>query len=135
MVFSILVVYTTIPLLDRVMKIFMEGVPAHVDWQAVKVGLSSIEGVEAVEHLHIWSLSSTSVSLTCHIKARNPQVYHSCSNYHILISHQPLAMHCLLQTTLKAALKLCGELKIDHPTFQVMDPSSYSEMKSLAMCV
>ena len=29
-IFSILVLYTTIPLLDRVLKIFMEGVPAHV---------------------------------------------------------------------------------------------------------
>ena len=33
-IFSGLVLYTTIPLLDRILTIFMEGVPAHVNFNS-----------------------------------------------------------------------------------------------------
>lgn len=95
--FSGLVLYTTVPLMDRVFKIMMEGVPAHINWTEIKSKFLAINGVQSVNHLHIWSLSSTSVSLSCHIKARDPQA------------------------ALRSALKVCQESGIDHPTIQVED--------------
>ena len=99
-IFSVLVLYTTIPLLDRVFKIVMEGVPAHINWMEIKNKFLAIDGVKTIDHLHIWSLSSMSVSLSCHIKAREPQI------------------------ALKTALKICQESGIDHPTIQVEDVES-----------
>lgn len=144
-IFSFFVLNTTIPLLDRVMKIFMEGVPAHVislislishllvdclgiyfsfslfpnpflslqiDWLSIKEKFSKIDGVVSVDHLHIWSLSSSSISLTCHIKATDPQA------------------------ALQAALKICREENIDHPTCQVEHYlTTNRKINSLSMCV
>lgn len=59
--------------------------------------LSNIPGVENVHDLHIWSISSKSISLTCHIRAQNPQ------------------------TVLQEAHKVCRGLGIDHATIQVHD--------------
>ena len=47
-VFCIMVARTTIPLLDRVLKIFMEGVPSHIDWEKIHSKFSAIDGVTHV---------------------------------------------------------------------------------------
>lgn len=57
----------------------------------------AIKGVEDVHDLHIWSISSNSISLTCHIRAERPQ-------------------EALLE-----AHKICRKLGIDHATIQVHD--------------
>ena len=48
----------------------------------------ALEGVEDVHDLHIWSISSNSVSLTCHIRVSSvptplPQLYvtPNCASY------------------------------------------------------
>lgn len=65
--FSVLVMWSTISLLSRVMTILFEGVPAHVDYHAVHEALKALPGVTDVHDLHIWSISSNTISLTCHI--------------------------------------------------------------------
>jgi zinc transporter 2 len=72
-IFSILVLYSTIPLVMRVFHIFMEGTPSHVDWHKIEQDLSAIDGVVDVHDLHVWSLTSKQVAMTCHIRAYNPQ--------------------------------------------------------------
>jgi Co/Zn/Cd efflux system component len=42
----------------------------QIDWEIVMQRLSDIPGVENVHDLHIWSISSKSISLTCHIRVR-----------------------------------------------------------------
>ena len=54
LLFSVLVLWTTVPLLERVMTILLEGVPAHIDWSDLYDKLKAIEGVIEVDHLHIW---------------------------------------------------------------------------------
>jgi cobalt-zinc-cadmium efflux system protein len=43
------------------------AVPAHIDRAAVERDLTSLPGVTAVHHLHIWALSTTQTALTAHI--------------------------------------------------------------------
>lgn len=50
--------------------ILFEGVPAHVDYAVIKESFEAIPGVENVHDLHIWSISSQAISLTCHIMVR-----------------------------------------------------------------
>ena len=40
----------------------------QVDWEVVMTRFQAIPGVEDVHDLHIWSISSDSISLTCHIR-------------------------------------------------------------------
>ena len=66
--FSIIALYSTVPLLSRVFLILLEGTPTQIDWETVMEKFVDIPGVENVHDLHIWSISSTSISLTCHIR-------------------------------------------------------------------
>mmetsp|Transcript_34232 Transcript_34232/g.75431 ORF Transcript_34232/g.75431 Transcript_34232/m.75431 type:complete len:449 (-) Transcript_34232:160-1506(-) len=95
--FSIVALRSTLPLINRVCMILFEGTPSTVNWETVKSRFQAIDEVEDVHDLHIWSISSKSISLTCHMRARNPQV------------------------TLKKAHLICRELGIDHSTIQVHD--------------
>ena len=114
-VFAGLVAYTTIPLAHRVFHIFMEGVPAEISWQKLYDALLAIDGVVSIDHLHVWSLSSSSISMTCHICAKNPQV------------------------VLRDALQISKSFNIDHPTIQVEDYNSPSLRNykpiSLSRCI
>jgi zinc transporter 2 len=97
--FSGLVIWSTFSLLGRVVSILFEGVPAHVDYHAVLEKLSDIPGVVDVHDLHIWSISSTTVALTCHIRASEPQV------------------------VLAKAIQVCTSFGIHHSTIQVQADS------------
>jgi len=71
--FSIFALFQTVPLLRRVVNILLEGTPSHLDWALVMSKIRGVDGVQSVHELHIWSLSSSSVSLTCHVRAMQPQ--------------------------------------------------------------
>jgi cobalt-zinc-cadmium efflux system protein len=70
-----------------------------VDYHAVLEKLSDIPGVVDVHDLHIWSISSTTVALTCHIRASEPQV------------------------VLAKAIQVCTSFGIHHSTIQVQADS------------
>lgn len=95
--FSGLVIWSTFSLLGRVVSILFEGVPAHVDYHAVLEKLKAIPGVVDVHDLHIWSISSTTTALTCHIRGKEPQV------------------------VLAKAIQVCSSFGIHHSTIQVQD--------------
>lgn len=96
-IFCLLIIWSTFSLMNRILTILFEGVPAHVDWEKVLNKLKAIPGVKDVHDLHIWSISSNTVSLTCHILAENPQ------------------------KALVAAHKVCAQFNIHHATIQVQD--------------
>ena len=54
-------------LLRESLAMAMDAVPAHIDRDGVEAYLKGLEGVTAVHDLHIWPLSTTSVSLTAHL--------------------------------------------------------------------
>jgi zinc transporter 2 len=102
--FCILVVWSTLSLLNRVVNILFEGVPSHLDYHEVLDKLKAIEGVQDVHDVHIWSISSSSIALTCHITARDPD------------------------KVLRAAIQVATNCGIQHPTIQVQsfsDPDSF----------
>lgn len=49
------------------LHVLMEGVPASIDQNKVKVDLERIMGVQEVHDLHIWSITSGMDSLSCHL--------------------------------------------------------------------
>lgn len=98
--FSGLVIWSTFALLGRVVSILFEGVPAHVDYHSVLEKLNDIDGVMDVHDLHIWSISSSTTALTCHIRATDPQ------------------------SVLAKAIQVCTSFGIHHSTIQVQDDTN-----------
>lgn len=66
-VIGILIVISSFRLLRESLRILMEGVPAHIDFESVSETLSKTKGVLHVHDLHIWTLSSGSVALSAHV--------------------------------------------------------------------
>ncbi|OHD65909.1 MAG: hypothetical protein A2176_03645 [Spirochaetes bacterium RBG_13_51_14] len=53
-------------------RIFLQGAPFHIDTDEVYRDISRIENVGSVHGLHIWSINSTEVFLSCHICVSGP---------------------------------------------------------------
>jgi cobalt-zinc-cadmium efflux system protein len=64
---SILVLRSAWGVISHTVHILMEGTPASVDTQKVKMTLLDIQGVVNVHDLHIWTITSGLDSLSCHL--------------------------------------------------------------------
>ncbi|KAL4486368.1 hypothetical protein ABPG72_007154 [Tetrahymena utriculariae] len=94
-VFTVVVTFTTLPVMKDSIKVLMEGQPDDIKYEMVKEKLEKISGVVNVHDLHVWCINPGFVSLTAHICSKTPSV------------------------TLFEATKLCKKLGIVHSTIQV----------------
>jgi len=67
MVIALLMIWSGLGVLKDALHIFMQGVPKEIDFDEVLDAISSIKDVENLHDLHIWSVSSEHVFLSCHI--------------------------------------------------------------------
>ncbi|KAF9598143.1 hypothetical protein IFM89_025557 [Coptis chinensis] len=67
--FSVLVLLTTISLINDIMPILMEGTPDGIDNAKLEASLKCIRGIQAIHDLHIWAISVRKILLSCHVKA------------------------------------------------------------------
>ncbi|XP_069703707.1 proton-coupled zinc antiporter SLC30A2-like [Periplaneta americana] len=65
--FSLLVLATTLPVLRDAAHVLMEGFPRHLDYSLIVSSLHSLEGVQAVHSLHVWSLTLNKNALAVHL--------------------------------------------------------------------
>ena len=63
---GVLVLVSSWRLLRESLGVLLEAVPAHVDAKQIEAGLKEVAGVEGVHDLHIWTVTSGFVALTCH---------------------------------------------------------------------
>jgi cobalt-zinc-cadmium efflux system protein len=63
----VVVLWSTWGLLRDALRLAMSAVPPHIDLQAVQQFLLDQAGVDAVEDLHIWGMSTTETALTAHL--------------------------------------------------------------------
>jgi cobalt-zinc-cadmium efflux system protein len=64
---SILVLVAAWQLLRDSTRVLLEGVPKGLDVDAVEQSLVTADGVEAVHHLHVWSIGSETPALSAHV--------------------------------------------------------------------
>ncbi|KAJ3613114.1 hypothetical protein NHX12_019366 [Muraenolepis orangiensis] len=67
LLFSVLVLATTITIFKDVCQTLMEGAPRGVSVEEVGAALRSLSGVGAVHQLHAWSLSATHSQVSVHL--------------------------------------------------------------------
>jgi cation diffusion facilitator family transporter len=65
--FSILVIYTTIPVFKDCIKVLMESEPNGVDSSKIRQEIIDIKEVQTVEDFHVWALAGNKNFLTVHV--------------------------------------------------------------------
>lgn len=64
---ALLIVRSTWKLLKQSTGVLMEGVPSHLDFDAIGRSLAALPGVSDVHDLHIWNMGSEEVALSAHL--------------------------------------------------------------------
>lgn len=66
---SLLVIFASWQLLRETVGVLMEAAPRHIDVEQVARALTETPGVVAVHDLHVWTITSGLVSLSCHVES------------------------------------------------------------------
>src|SRR6476661_9251271 len=64
---AVLILRSTWRLLAKTTGVLMEGVPAHLDYQAIGTALCEVPGVAGVHDLHVWHMSAQHAALSAHV--------------------------------------------------------------------
>ncbi|KAK7294580.1 hypothetical protein RJT34_17469 [Clitoria ternatea] len=70
LIFSVIVLGTTINMLRNILEVLMESTPREIDATELERGLLNMEDVVAIHELHIWAITVGKVLLACHVKIR-----------------------------------------------------------------
>ncbi|XP_044503494.1 metal tolerance protein 1 isoform X2 [Mangifera indica] len=70
LIFSVIVLGTTIKMLRNILEVLMESTPREIDATKLEKGLLEMEEVVAIHELHIWAVTVGKVLLACHVKIR-----------------------------------------------------------------
>lgn len=67
LVFSVIVLITTIKMLRNILEVLMESTPREIDATRLDKGLCELNGVVAIHELHVWAITVGKVLLACHV--------------------------------------------------------------------
>jgi cobalt-zinc-cadmium efflux system protein len=63
---ALLVVWSSFRLLREAVGVLMEGAPGHLDVDQIRDAIRALDHVAEVHDLHVWTITSGVVSLSCH---------------------------------------------------------------------
>jgi len=66
------IVWSAIRLCREALHVLLEGTPGHIRIREVSEAIASVPGVSAVHDLHVWTITSGLVALSCHIVVTCP---------------------------------------------------------------
>ncbi|XP_074572036.1 metal tolerance protein 1-like [Curcuma longa] len=67
LIFSVVVLLTTIKMLRNILEVLMESTPREIDATKLEKGLCELNGVVAIHELHIWAITVGKILLACHV--------------------------------------------------------------------
>ncbi len=110
---SALILLSAWHLLREAVDVLMEAAPRHLDLEEIGSALAGLDGVAHVHDLHVWTIGSGEVSLSCHLVAR------------------PAGSD---RELLAEAYRLLGDrFGIDHATLQI-EPEEFAEETPRSLC-
>lgn len=66
-IIAVMIFWSSLGIVRESARIFLQGTPGHIDTDDIYEHLRGVPGVTGVHGLHVWSISSTEVFLSCHI--------------------------------------------------------------------
>lgn len=77
LLFSIIVLCTTLYIMRDAMVVLLEGRPSNIDFSRVFSSLEQINGVRKVHDLRIWALTMDKVAVSVHLEVAEPEIAQS----------------------------------------------------------
>ena len=65
---SAMIIWSSISIIRETLHILLEGTPRTVDMAEIRLAMGKVAGVVNVHDLHVWSLTSQSHALSCHVQ-------------------------------------------------------------------
>ncbi|HPI88754.1 MAG TPA: cation diffusion facilitator family transporter [Spirochaetota bacterium] len=66
-IIAVMIFWSSLDIIKQSLKIFLQGVPDSIDPDEVYREILSVEGTTSLHGLHIWSVNSTEIFLSCHV--------------------------------------------------------------------
>src|SRR5947208_2099926 len=68
---AVLILWSSWILIRDAVDILLEGTPSHINIVSLREQLGRVAGVESVHDLHVWTLTSGVLAMSCHVVAQN----------------------------------------------------------------
>jgi cobalt-zinc-cadmium efflux system protein len=68
---ALLILWSSWILIRDAVDILLESTPAHINIVSLREELGSVNGVQSVHDLHVWTLTSGVLAMSCHVVARD----------------------------------------------------------------
>jgi cobalt-zinc-cadmium efflux system protein len=111
-IISVIIIVGAIRLVLESVNVLLEGVPSHIDADALTASVLAVEGVRGIHDLHVWTISSGREALSVHI------------THGVEISHSELLG--------RVRDEIRDQFGIDHMTIQIETPDR--EAEALYVC-
>jgi cobalt-zinc-cadmium efflux system protein len=112
---AVLILWSSWILIRDAVDILLEGTPAHINIVKLREQLHRVEGVTSVHDLHVWTLTSGVLAMSCHVVAAD-----SSYNRTEILNR----LKCLAKDS----------FRIDHTTIQIEDPNVPLEVLDSCDC-
>jgi cobalt-zinc-cadmium efflux system protein len=108
-VIAVLVVGAAWRLLRDSTRVLLEAVPTDVDVAAVRAALADQPGVEAVHHLHVWTVGAEHAALSAHVVLTGPLSLHEAQERAIALKHVLAERFGIEHATLEVECHACTD--------------------------
>jgi cobalt-zinc-cadmium efflux system protein len=109
-IIAVMIFWSSLEIIRESIRIFLQGVPGEIDPDEVYRRIIGLDGVASLHGLHIWSVNSTEIFLSCHVctdRETNPETDTLIRNINELLEHEFGITHTTIQveTTLLCSVK------------------------------
>jgi cobalt-zinc-cadmium efflux system protein len=106
---ALLVVYSGFRLLADTVHVLLEGTPEGMERAEVEATLLAQPGVDAVHHLHLWSLASDVPALSAHVVMGGEVSLHEAQERGDDLKHLLAVRHGIIHATLELECHACDD--------------------------
>ena len=106
---AVLVVGAAWRLLRDSTRVLLEAVPTNVEVAAVRAALAEQPGVEAVHHLHVWTVGAEHAALSAHVVLTGPLSLHEAQERAIALKYVLAERFGIAHATLEVECHACTD--------------------------
>jgi cobalt-zinc-cadmium efflux system protein len=120
---AVLIVFAAWRLLRDTTRVLLDAAPPEIDVAIVAAALGAADGVEAVHHLHVWTMGSERPALSAHVVLTGPLSLHDAQERATELKGMLAEQFGIQHTTLEVECHACIE---DHVHALPSEPARHA---------